>query len=121
MAYTILILENNELNMKLFNDVLQTNGYDTIQCIDSQKIVQLASKNKPDLVIIDVKFLEIFNLDLIKKLKSENVLKRVPFIAVTAHAMEGDETKLIEEGYDGYIAKPISVTKFLVSVSEFLK
>ena len=115
-----LIVEDNKLNMKLFNDVLQTNGYDTIQSIDGQNIVQLARANRPDLIIMDIQLPEISGLDATKVLKADNELARIPVIAVTAHAMEGDEARFIEGGCDGYIAKPFSVSTFLETIAEFL-
>jgi len=120
LAHTILIVEKNELNMKLFNDVLQTNGYDTIQSVDSLNIIQLAREKKPDLVFIDVQFSEISSSGLIKTLKNSSDFLRVPIIALTANAMEKDEAILTGYGYDGYIAKPISVPVFLETVAKFL-
>ena len=112
-------MENNELNMKLFNDVLQTNGYDTIQSSDSQDIIQLARENKLDLILMDVQFSEISSLGLIKTFKADTELMRVPIIALTANAMQGDKARLMEDGYDGYIAKPISVPEFIETISSF--
>jgi two-component system cell cycle response regulator DivK len=121
LASTILIVEDNKLNMKLFNDVLQTNGYNTIQSIDGQNIVQLACANKPDLIIMDIQLPEISGLDVAKILKAENELAGIPVIAVTAHAMEGDEARFIKGGFDGYIAKPFSVSTFLETIADFIK
>jgi two-component system cell cycle response regulator DivK len=120
LAYTILIVEEDKLNMKLFNDVLQTNGYDTIQVMDGHDILQLAQTNKPDLLIMDTQFQDISGGDLIKSLKADNELMELPVIAVTAHAMEGDEARLIGEGYNGYIAKPFSIPVFLEKIAKFL-
>ena len=106
--------------MKLFNDVLQTNGYDTIQSSDSNNAIQLARENKPDLIILDVQFSEISNPGLIKIFKTDRELIRVPVIAMTAHAMVGDKARLMENGFDGYIAKPISVPEFIETIASFL-
>lgn len=113
-------MEENELNMKLFNDVLQTNGYDTIQVMGNQDILQLARANRPDLLIIGNQFHDISGLSLIKSLKADKELMKVPVIAVTAQAMEGDEARLIGEGYNGYIAKPFSVLALLEKITKLL-
>ena len=120
MENTILIVEDNELNMKLFNDLLQANGYDTIQSIDGQNIVQTVRAKRPDLILMDIKLPEISGLDLTKMLKEDSELKKIPVIAITAHAMEGDEQRMIEGGCDGYIAKPISTQIFLNTIAKFL-
>jgi two-component system cell cycle response regulator DivK len=120
LAQKILIVERNKLNMKLFNDVLQTNGYDTIQSIDGQNIVQLARNNRPDLIMLDIQLPEKTGLGVARMLKADNDLKGIPVIAITAHAMGGDKSKFIEGGFDGYMAKPISIPTFLEVIADFL-
>ena len=121
MANTILIVEENEQNMKLLNDVFQSNGYDTIQCLDGQNILQLARDNKIDLVNLNIQLSEVPSLDIVKALKADIKLRGIPVVAVTAHAMEGDEDRFLESGCDGYIAKPFSISNFLKNIDEFLK
>lgn len=120
MAKTILIVEDNELNMKLFNDLLQANGYDTLQTMDGQEVMAMAEEHHPDLILMDIQLPKISGLEVAKMIKDTEALKDIPIIAVTAFAMKGDEEKIREGGCDGYIAKPISVPLFLETVSGFL-
>ena len=120
MPKTILIVEDNDLNMKLFNDLLQAHGYETVQTMDGRDVLQLAHKHRPDLIIMDIRLPEISGLEVTKMLKAEDELKGIPVIAVTAFAMKGDEQKFREGGCDGYIAKPISVPTFLETIAKFL-
>jgi two-component system cell cycle response regulator DivK len=120
MAKTVLIVEDNDLNMKLFNDLLQAHGYDTLQTMDGRDAVQIARDNKPDLILMDIQLPEISGLEVTKMLKADEDLCSIPVIAVTAFAMKGDEEKIREGGCDGYLAKPISVPVFLETVSKFL-
>jgi two-component system cell cycle response regulator DivK len=120
MAKTILIVEDNDLNMKLFNDLLQAHGYGTLQTKDGREALNLAKEHRPDLILMDIQLPEISGLDITKMIKSDDDLKHTPVIAVTAFAMKGDEEKIREGGCDGYIAKPISVPNFLETVAKFL-
>ena len=120
MAKTILIVEDNELNMKLFNDLLQAHDYETIQTKDGQNFMELVRENKPDLILMDIQLPGISGLELTKMLKADDELKHIPVIAVTAFAMKGDEEKIREGGCEGYIAKPISVPNFLETLHKFL-
>jgi two-component system, cell cycle response regulator DivK len=118
---TILIVEDNELNMKLFNDLLQAHGYNTLQAKDGRVVVELTRKNRPDLILMDIQLPEISGLEITKMLKADDDLRSIPVVAVTAFAMKGDEQKIRNGGCDGYIAKPISVASFLQTVSRFLE
>jgi two-component system cell cycle response regulator DivK len=120
MAKTILIVEDNDLNMKLFNDLLQAHGYETLQTMDGRDVMKLAHDHHPDLIIMDIQLPEISGLEVTKMLKADEELKDIPVIAVTAFAMKGDEEKIREGGCEGYIAKPISVPTFLETVAKFL-
>ena len=120
MAKTILIVEGNELNMKLFNDLLQAHGYDTVQTKDGKDAMELARSHHPDLIVMDIQLTEISGLEIARALKADAGLKHIPIIAVTACAMKGDEEKIRQGGCDGYIAKPISVPHFLQTVARFL-
>lgn len=121
MSRTILIVEDNELNMKLFNDLLQAHGYNTLQAKDGRVVVELTRKNRPDLILMDIQLPEISGLEITKMLKADDDLRSIPVVAVTAFAMKGDEQKIRNGGCDGYIAKPISVASFLQTVSRFLE
>jgi two-component system cell cycle response regulator DivK len=120
MAKTILIVEDNELNMKLFNDLLQAHGYTTLQTKDGREALNLARDHRPDLILMDIQLPEISGLEITRMLKADESLKGIPVIAVTAFAMKGDEEKIREGGCEGYIAKPISVANFLQTVAKFL-
>lgn len=120
IAKTVLIVEDNELNMKLFNDLLEAHGYITIQTRDGMEALQLAADRRPDLIVMDIQLPEVSGLDVTRQLKQDPELRSIPVIAVTAFAMKGDEEKIREGGCEDYIAKPISVTKFLETVQKYL-
>ncbi len=121
MAKTILIVEDTELNMKLLNDLLQAQGYDTLQSVDGKDTLQLAKEHHPDLIIMDIQLPEVSGMEYTKMLKADEGLKDIPVLAVTAFALKGDEEKILEVGCDGYIAKPISVPHFLETVANLTK
>src|ERR1700693_4875789 len=110
-AKKILIVEDNELNMKLFNDLLEAHGYATLKTRDGIEALKMAREHHPDLIIMDIQLPEVSGLDVTKWLKEDEKLKDIPVIAVTAFAMKGDEEKIREGGCQDYIAKPISVTQ----------
>lgn len=120
MSKTILIVEDNELNMKLFRDLLEAHGYSTVETRDGREALDLVRKHKPDLVIMDIQLPEISGLEITKQIKADNSLKSIPIVAVTAFAMKGDEDWVMQGGCDGYIAKPISVMPFIQTVKKFL-
>jgi len=120
MSKKILIVEDNELNMKLFNDLLQANGYETIQTMDGRDAMSLAREHSPDLILMDIQLPEISGLEVTKMMKADDDLRVIPVIAVTAFAMKGDEEKIRQGGCEGYIAKPISVPTFLETINKFL-
>ena len=120
MAKTILIVEDNELNMKLFHDLLDAHGYKTIQTRDGLEALDLARKHVPDLILMDIQLPEVSGLEVTKWLKEDAGLKAIPVIAVTAFAMKGDEEKIRQGGCEAYISKPISVMHFLETIRRFL-
>ncbi len=120
MTKKVLIVEDNELNMKLFNDLLEAHQIDTIQVQDGNKVLDIAREQKPDLILMDIQLPEVSGLDVTKWLKEDDELKGIPVIAVTAFAMKGDEEKIREGGCEDYISKPISVVKFLEVVQKYL-
>jgi two-component system cell cycle response regulator DivK len=121
MAKKILIVEDNELNMKLFHDLLESKGYDILQTRDGMEALKVARAHMPDLILMDIQLPEVSGLEVTKWLKEDDNLKRIPVVAVTAFAMKGDEEKIREGGCEAYIAKPISVTNFLETVEQFLR
>lgn len=116
----VMIVEDNELNMKLFHDLLEAHGVATIQLRDGKNVLALAREHKPDLVLMDIQLPEVSGLDITKWLKEDDELKSIPVIAVTAFAMKGDEQKIREGGCEDYISKPISVIKFIETVQKYL-
>src|SRR5271170_985822 len=119
-AKKVLIVEDNDLNMKLFNDLLEAHGYITLQTRDGVEALKLARQHRPDLILIDIQLPEISGLEVTKWLKEDDDLRVIPVIAVTAFAMKGDEEKIRGGGCEAYIAKPISVASFLKTVERFL-
>ena len=120
MSKTVLIVEDNELNMKLFNDLLEAHDINTLQTKDGRKVLDIARENKPDLVIMDIQLPEVSGLEVTKWLKADDELRSIPVVAVTAFAMKGDEQKIREVGCDDYISKPISVSHFMDIVQKHL-
>lgn len=117
---TVLIVEDNELNMKLFHDLLEAHGYETLQTRDGIDALKLAREHKPDLILMDIQLPEVSGLEVAKWIKEDDALKAIPIVAVTAFAMKGDEEKIKQGGCEAYIAKPISVARFLETVEHFL-
>lgn len=116
----VLIVEDNELNMKLFHDLLEAHGIDTVETRDGRNVLELAREHKPDLILMDIQLPEISGLDVTKMLKEDEELKSIPVIAVTAFAMKGDEQKIREGGCEDYISKPISVGHFLEVIQKYI-
>ncbi len=119
-AKTVLVVEDNELNMKLFHDLLEAHGYNILQTKDGMDALRIAREHTPDLILMDIQLPEVSGLEVTKWIKEDEDLKSIPVIAVTAFAMKGDEEKIREGGCEAYIAKPISVTNFLETVRKFL-
>ena len=120
MTKRVLIVEDNDLNMKLFHDLLEAHGYDVLQTKDGLEALQLARVHRPDLILMDIQLPEVSGLEVTKWIKEDDNLKSIPIIAVTAFAMKGDEEKIREGGCEAYIAKPISIAHFLETVRRFL-
>lgn len=119
MTKTVLIVEDNELNMKLFNDLLEAYGYLTIKTMSGQDAMSLARAHRPDVILMDIQLPEISGEDIIEWMKSDPELRFIPIIAVTAFAMKGDEERIRAKGCEAYLSKPISVAKFLEVVQSF--
>ena len=117
----ILIVEDNELNMKLFEDLLQAHGYAILSTKDGLDALRLAREHLPDLVLMDIQLPEISGLEVTRMMKADPELRHIPVVAVTAFAMKGDEEKIREGGCEGYIAKPISVGRFIETIENFLR
>ena len=120
MAKTVLIVEDNELNMKLFHDLLEAHGYSTVATRNGIEALDLARKHRPDLILMDIQLPEVSGLEVTKWLKDDEDLRAIPVVAVTAFAMKGDKEKMQEGGCEDYISKPISVINFLKTVERYL-
>ncbi|MBI1251040.1 MAG: response regulator [Alphaproteobacteria bacterium] len=116
MAKTVLIVEDNELNMRLFNDLLEAFGYAVVKTRDGRQALPLARQHKPDLIVMDIQLPDISGLEITEQLKKDAQLKAIPVLAVTAFAMRGDEQRIRAGGCEAYLSKPISVTTFLDAV-----
>jgi two-component system, cell cycle response regulator DivK len=117
----VLIVEDNELNMKLFRDLIEAQGYRTMHTRNGTEVLPLAREHKPSLIIMDIQLPEVSGLDVTKWLKEDPELKPIPVIAVTAFAMKGDEEKIRAGGCEDYLAKPISVGKFIAAIKRHLE
>ena len=120
MSKKVLIVEDNELNMKLFHDLLDSQGYETLQTREGLQALAMARKHRPDLILMDIQLPEISGLEVTKWLKEDDDLSHIPVVAVTAFAMKGDEERIREGGCEAYISKPISVVNFLDTVRRHL-
>ncbi len=118
---TVLVVEDNPLNMKLFNGLLELGGYNVLQAKDGMEGWRMAREQRPDLILMDIQLPGVNGLEVTKWLKDDENLKSIPVIAVTAFAMKGDEEKIREGGCDAYIVKPISLSDFLETVERFAK
>ena len=119
-AKTVLVVEDNELNMKLFHDLLEAHGYNILQTKDGIEALRIAREHRPDLILMDIQLPEVSGLEVTRWIKEDDNLKQIPVVAVTAFAMKGDEEKIRDGGCEAYISKPISVTHFLQTVQRFL-
>src|ERR1700753_738476 len=120
MTKTVLIVEDNELNMKLFHDLLEAQGYETLETREGLQALSLARQHRPDLILMDIQLPEISGLEVTKWLKEDDDLASIPVVAVTAFAMKGDEERIREGGCEAYLSKPISVGKFIETVRRFI-
>jgi two-component system cell cycle response regulator DivK len=117
---TVMIVEDNELNMKLFHDLLAAHGYRTLQTRTGMEALKLARQERPDLILMDIQLPEVSGLEVTKWLKDDETLCDIPVIAVTAFAMKGDEERIRRGGCEAYISKPISIATFLEAVRRHL-
>ncbi len=120
MAKRILVVEDNDLNRKLFTDVLKANGYEVVPVADGQNVIATARRFVPHLVIMDIQLPNVSGIDLIADLKSENELSAIPVLAVTAYAGKGDEERIRGAGAADYLSKPVSIGPFMAAVRALL-
>ena len=120
MAKTVLIVEDNELNMKLFRDLLEAHGYQTSGTSNGFEALDLVRKLHPDLILMDIQLPQVSGLEVTRWIKDDPDLRKIPVVAVTAFAMKGDEERIREGGCEAYISKPISVAMFLDTVRQYV-
>ncbi len=117
MAKRVLVVEDNELNLKLFCDLLRAHGHDAEGVRDAREAIDRATLFAPDIIILDIQMPHITGLELIAAIRRDVILRRTPIMAVTAYAGKGDEERIRETGADAYVAKPISLMKFIETVN----
>ena len=120
MTKTVLIVEDNELNMKLFADLLEAEGYRVLRSGEGVAGFQIARQERPDLIVMDIQLPAISGLEVTGWLKEDLELAHIPVVAVTAYAMKGDEARMREGGCEAYLAKPISVASFLDTIRRLI-
>lgn len=120
MQQKILIVEDNDLNLKLFRDLLEANGYETYETKEGIEAISLTRNVMPDLIIMDIQLPEISGLDITRKIKSDGQISHIPIVAVTAFAMKDDEEKILAAGCEAYLSKPIAIDDFLRTIRRFL-
>jgi two-component system, cell cycle response regulator DivK len=115
----ILVVEDNEKNMKLFRDVLLATGYRTLEATTGGEAVELAVEHCPDLVLMDIQLPDIDGLEALGRLRADGRTARVPVLALTAQAMEGDRERFLAAGFDGYLSKPVNISEFVATVKRY--
>lgn len=120
MGRKVLIVEDNELNLKLFKDLLETNNFEVVDTKDGMEAFEIARQERPELILMDIQLHGVSGLDIIKEIKADDSLKNIPIVAVTAFAMKDDKEEILKSGCEAYIAKPISIGPFLEVVNKFL-
>ena len=117
---SVLVVEDNELNMRLFCDLLDAYGYKTFQCRDGGRAVEIARREVPDLIIMDIQLPEVSGLDITRWIKDDAAIRHIPVLAVTAFAMRADEKRVREAGCEGYLSKPIQMRSFIKAVESLI-
>jgi len=117
----ILIVEDNEKNLKLVRDVLQVKGYSTIEAVNAEDGIVLASEHKPDLILMDIQLPGMNGIEALKVLRADPATASIPVIAVTASVMQQDRNLITQAGFDGYIGKPLNLKEFLDAVRAMLE
>jgi two-component system, cell cycle response regulator DivK len=114
----VLIVEDNDKNMKLFRDVLSAKGYSTLEATTGEQAVELAVEHAPDLVLLDIRLPDIDGVETLGRLRADERTSSIPVLAVTAQAMRGDRERFLAAGFDGYVAKPVDIGELVNTVSE---
>ena len=115
----ILVVEDNEKNMKLFRDVLQAAGYRTLEATTGGRAVELATEHGPDLALMDIQLPDIDGVEALGRLRADARTASIPVLALTAQAMEGDRERFLAAGFDGYLSKPVNITDLVATVKRY--
>ena len=118
-APQVLVVEDNERNMKLFRDVLQASGFRTLEASTGERAVELALEQRPDLVLMDIQLPDIDGIEALRRLRADERFTPVPVVALTAQAMEGDRERFLAAGFDGYLSKPVDIADFVTTVKRY--
>ena len=118
MTKKVLVVEDNELNLKLFCDLLRAHGYEAEPVRDGWDVVARARESQPDLIVMDIQLPHVTGLELIETIKADAILRNVPIMAVTAYAAKGDEERIREAGAEAYVSKPVTVSRFMEAVRD---
>ncbi|MCU0588802.1 MAG: response regulator [Syntrophobacteraceae bacterium] len=121
MDSTVLVVEDNELNMKLIQHLLTVGKYQILKAGSAEEGIELARANRPSLILMDIQLPGMDGLDATRVIKSDPSMRKIPVVALTSFAMAGDEQKAMEAGCEGYITKPISTRTFLQELSVFIE
>ncbi|MBA3333963.1 MAG: response regulator [Actinobacteria bacterium] len=114
----ILVVEDNERNMKLFRDVLQANGYRTLEATTGGQAVELATEQESDLVLMDIQLPDIDGVEALRRLRADERTAAIPVLALTAQAMDGDRARFLAAGFDGYVSKPVDIVELVAIVKQ---
>lgn len=114
----ILVVEDNEKNLKLFRDVLQATGYRTLEATTGRRAVELATQRRPDLVLMDIQLPDGDGVEALGRLRADQRTASIPVLAVTAQAMRGDRERFLGAGFDGYLSKPVDIVELVRVVKE---
>ena len=120
MSKTVLIVEDNDLNMKLFHDLLEAHGYGTLQTKDGLDAMRIAREHRPDLILMDIQLPIMDGYEATRRIKANPEFKAIPIIVVTSYALSGDEGKAREAGCDAYVTKPYSPRALLAKIREYM-
>ena len=115
----ILVVEDNERNMKLFRDVLEASGYRTLEAATGERAVEMMFQHRPDLVLMDIQLPDIEGVEALDRVRADERFSSVPVLALTAQAMEGDRERFLAAGFDGYLSKPVNIAEFVETVKRY--
>jgi two-component system, cell cycle response regulator DivK len=115
----VLVVEDNELNMKLFREVLHASGYRTLEAATGERAVELVFEHRPDLVLMDIQLPDVDGVEALDRLRADERFSSVPVLALTAQAMEGDRERFLAAGFDGYLSKPVNIAEFVATVRRY--